>query len=101
MPTETHAVYAVLDTALGPHKVRVSAHTDWITAQAVFAALEEDPRPPQTRRGVAGQYASRLRRIVNPGYSCYGRPVKFFAVRASNDPAWPADRPVLRVVSTL
>lgn len=97
----THAVYAVLDTIHGPHKVRVSEHLSGNQPWDVFAALEADPRPTQLRRDTMGRYAPRKRRIVNPGYSIYGRPVRFFAVRATDDPQWPSAAPVLSVRSTI
>lgn len=97
----TSAVYAVLDTAIGTHKVRVSDHTDWETAQTIFSALEIDPRPTDERRDRYGRFTTKLRRIVNPGYTCYGREVRYFAVRDTNDPNWPASRPVLALKSTI
>lgn len=79
-----HAVYAVLDTIHGPHRVRVSAPLTWNAAQDSHLALHQTD----------GTYD---RPVVFPGYEVYGRPVKFFAVRATNDPQWPADKPVLTV----
>lgn len=99
--SDTHAVYAVLDTIHGPHKVRVSDHLTGQTPWDVFYMLEEDPRETQLRRDRCGRYVKRRRNLVYPGYECYGRPVRFFAVRATDDPNWPADRPVLSIRSTI
>lgn len=87
LPTDnTHAVYATLDTGLGLHRVRVSDHVDWHSAVAMHESLHRDTE--------TGKYN---RPVMFPGYSVYARPVKFFSVRASNDPQWPAGRPVLTV----
>ena len=83
-----HILYAVLDTIHGPHRVRLSRPLPWGIAVDMHEALHG-----RTRR-------SYERPVVNPGYTVYGRPVRYFAVRHANDPKWPATKPILRLTDT-
>lgn len=99
---ETHAVYAVIDTVHGVRKVRVSEHLTGNKAWDIHALLEVDFRKNgKDRRDERGRFAPARRRIMNPGYTINGWPVRYFAVRATNDPDWPKFGQVQKVRSTL
>ena len=87
MTDDRHILYAVLDTIHGPHRVRLSRALPYAVAVAAHEALHRRLTGPD-----AGTYN---RPIVRPGFTVYGRPVAYFAVRSAADPEWPATRPVL------
>lgn len=87
--TDLHAVFAVLETVHGPHKVRVSDALDWPDAIDAHNALHMDDRNRWVRP------------VTNPGFSVYGRAVRYFAVRSITDPDWPGIRPVLSITNAL
>jgi hypothetical protein len=90
-------LYAVLDTDLGPRKVRLSEALPQHAADLLFAATQVDPRETQQRRDRFGRYAPKLRPLSYPGWTVFGRPVRFFALRHPGDPGWPSTAPKLRL----
>jgi hypothetical protein len=81
-----HAVYAVLDTIHGPHPVRLSEYLSYGEAVDRHEALY----------GRSAHYPyGYARPVCDPGYTVYGRRVRWFAVRSVTDPNWPACGPVL------
>lgn len=87
-------LYAVLDTATGMKRVRCSEALTQRVADDLFDAVYADNRAPQQRRDRIGRYTRKQRGIMRPGWKANGQPVSYFALRALDDPAWPASGPV-------